>query len=254
MTAIGLGMALPYTVLSANPQWLKFLPKPGPWMETFKQFTGFLLVGVVIWLLWVLGKLRGADGIVCTVVFMTALGLAAWLYGKIGLTWSSKAKLTGSLGVVVIAVVGGWLAYGYLSGQAGKIAWVEHKPGLHKELAAEGHTVFINYTAAWCTKCLLEKKTVIETDAVRRKLRELGVVPIKADFTQQQPWVAEELKSYGRAGVPLDVVLPAGQPDNPIVLPEMMTQSMLLKALDQAGPSTAETAPGAPVASAGSSP
>jgi thiol:disulfide interchange protein DsbD len=245
MTAIGLGMGLPYTILSANPGWLKFLPKPGPWMETFKQFTGFLLVGVVIWLLWVLGKLQGADGIVATVVFMTALGVAAWVYGKMGLTWSSVAKLTGTLGVVVIAVVGGWFAYVYLPALAGEIDWVAHEPGLHKELAAEGHTVFVNYTAAWCTKCILEKKTVIETDAVRRKLRDLQVVPIKADFTNRQAWITKELKSYGRAGVPLDVVVPAGQPDNPIVLPEIMTQSMLLEALDRAGPSTAEVAPGA---------
>ncbi len=243
MTAIGLGMALPYTVLAANPAWLKFLPKPGPWMESFKQFTGFLLLGVVIWLLWVLGKLQGADGIVSTVVFMAFLGLAAWLYGKMGFTWSAGAKLAGSASVLGIALVGGWFAYSYLSQPTGEIAWVEHQPGLHRELAAQGHTVFVNYTAAWCTKCIIEKKTVIETDAVRRKLNDLNVVAIKADFTNRPDWMAEELKSYGRAGVPLDVILPAGHPDKPIVLPEGLTKSVMLDGLQKAGPSTAPTGP-----------
>ncbi|MHC4093151.1 MAG: cytochrome c biogenesis protein CcdA, partial [Planctomycetota bacterium] len=89
MSAIGVGMGLPYVVLAAKPAWLRFLPKPGPWMDTFKQFTGFLLVGVVIWLLWVLGHLIGHSGVVATVAFLTFLGLACWVYGKISLTWSS---------------------------------------------------------------------------------------------------------------------------------------------------------------------
>ena len=253
MTAIGLGMSLPYVVLAAKPSWLGFLPKPGPWMETFKQFTGFLLMGVVIWLLWVLGALVGESGVVSTAAFMTFLGLACWLYGKMKMTWSVTSRLAGTVAVVAIAVVGGWFAYGFMDSPSdGEIKWLAHRPGLHRQLAAEGHTVFVNYTATWCTKCLIEKKTVLDTEAVRGKMRELDVVAVRADFTRKPTWMVEELKSYGRAGVPLDVILPAGRPDNPIVLPALLTKGIVLEKLDEAGPSTAEVSAG--LASAGAGP
>ena len=253
MTAIGLGMSLPYVVLAAKPSWLGFLPKPGPWMESFKEFTGFLLMGVVIWLLWVLGDLVGASGVVATAAFMTFLGLACWLYGKMRMTWSVTARLAGTVAALAIAVVGGWFAYSYMSSSSdGEIEWLAHRPGLHRQLAAEGHTVFVNYTATWCTKCLIEKKTVLDTEAVRGKMRELDVVAVRADFTRRPDWMAEELKSYGRAGVPLDVILPAGKPDEPIVLPELLTKGIVLEKLEEAGPSKTEVSAG--LASPGAGP
>ena len=237
MTAIGLGMSLPYVLLAARPAWLRFLPKPGPWMDSFKQFTGFLLMGVVVGLLYVLGDLLGKEGLVATIAFLTFLGLACWVYGKINLLWGAAARVLTSVGVVVIAVLGGWFAYFIYS--PGEVAWIPHRRGLHRQLAAEGRTVFVNYTATWCTKCWVEKITVLDTDAVQDKMRELGVVPIKADFTRRPDWMAEELKAYGRAGVPLDVILPAGKPDEPIILPELLTKGIVLEKLEEAGPSRA---------------
>ena len=262
MTAIGLGMSLPYVLLAARPAWLRFLPKPGPWMDSFKQFTGFLLMGVVIWLLYVLGKLLGEDGVVATAAFLTFLGVACWVYGKIKLTWSTPARVLTSVGVVVIALFGGCFAYGWMYSPPedfgrfasseggsprlpgptdwnGKTPWVHHQPGLHKELAAQGYTVFVNYTAIWCFKCQIDKVTILETDAVQDKMRELGVVPIKADFTRRPDWMAEELKAYGRAGVPFDIILPAGKPDQPIILPDLLTKGAVLEKLEEAGPSHA---------------
>jgi thiol:disulfide interchange protein DsbD len=270
MTAIGLGMAAPYVVLAARPSWLGFLPKPGPWMDTFKQFTGFLMMGVVVWLLWVLGDLMGASGLVSTATFLTALGLACWFYGKIGMNWSLSGRLVGSMAVLAIAFVGGWFSYGYVytpsedteqfvsaegppplpteSDWDGKIPWVRHRQGLDEQLAAQGHTVFINYTATWCTKCQVQKKTVLETEEVRAKMRDLGVIPLKADFTRRPKWLVEELKQRGTVGVPWNVIVPAGKPDQPIILPLSLSASVLQEKLEEAGPSRATT--GTPVASA----
>jgi len=206
-------------------------------MDSFKQFTGFLLMGVVVGLLYVLGDLLGKEGLVATIAFLTFLGLACWVYGKINLLWGAAARVLTSVGVVVIAVLGGWFAYFIYS--PGEVAWIPHRRGLHRQLAAEGRTVFVNYTATWCTKCWVEKITVLDTDAVQDKMRELGVVPIKADFTRRPDWMAEELKAYGRAGVPLDVILPAGKPDEPIILPELLTKGIVLEKLEEAGPSRA---------------
>jgi thiol:disulfide interchange protein DsbD len=161
---------------------------------------------------------------------------------------------------VGIVVLGGWFSYGFmysppqdtpqltssdgdlpalpgLADWSGDTPWIAHRPGLHKQLAAQGHTVFVNYTAIWCTECLVQKITVLNTEAVRSKMRELGVVPIKADFTRRPDWMAEELKVYGHAGVPLDVILPAGKPDEPIVMPDLLTKGAVLRGLEQAGPS-----------------
>lgn len=262
MTAIGVGMALPHVLLAARPAWMRFLPKPGPWMESFKQFMGFLLMGTVIWFLWVLRDLMGADGVVATGAFLTFLGLACWVYGKINLTWSAAAKSVGTAAVVAIALLGGWFAYGWMYsppeafGQFGssegglprlpgptdwngKTPWVHHRPGLHQKLATRGHTVFINYTATWCLKCQIEKKTVLEADVIHGKMRELGVVPIKADFTRRPDWIAEEMGTYGRNALPLNVILPAGKPDQPIILPELLTKRTVLEKLEEAGPSRA---------------
>jgi len=266
MTAIGLGMSLPYVILAAKPAWLGFLPRPGPWMETFKQFTGFLMMGVVVALLWVLGKLTGASGVVAMTAFLTVLGLACWIYGNIKMTWSTTARLSGAATALAVAVFGGWLAGSYLytppadtpvvaMGEGGlpvvpsaadwqdDTPWLPQAPGLHERLAAAGHTVFVNYTAAWCTKCIIQKKTVLETDPVRERMRDLGVVPVKADFTAKPDWMAEELKSYGAAGVPLNVILPAGRPHEPIVLPESIGKDLVLEKLSQAGPSEPADAP-----------
>ena len=260
MSMIGLGMGLPYVILAANPKWLSFLPRPGAWMDTLKQFTGFLLIGVVIWLLYLLGRLLGANGVVAMIAFMAFLGLACWMYGKIKLTWSVPARLVGTLAAVAVVLIGGWVAQAYVysppeetswSASSGdglpalptaedwsvKTPWIPHRQGLDKQIASQGHTVFVNYTATWCTKCFVQKQTVLETEAIRNKMRELGVVPLKADFTRKPVWLVKELKGYGQAGVPANVIIPAGKPDQPIVMPVSFSVDDLREKLDQAGPS-----------------
>ncbi len=268
-TAAGVGMSLPYAILSANPVWLKFLPKPGGWMVTFKQLMGFLLIGTTVWLLSVLGEQLGESGIVWTVAFLGFLGMSAWIIGRIQPAWTARGKVSASLVALVVAIGGGWFSYGVMYEPPGSsksatvalgssgpsadpapakldwsegIPWQAYRPGLAEELAAQGYTVFVDYTAAWCLTCQTNKKLVLETEAVRRRMQELGVVPLKADLTKPDPALSEELKRFGRPSVPLNVIYPAERPNEPpIVLPVLLRQSVVLEKLDLAGPSAKVT-------------
>jgi len=243
LTAVGVGMALPYVLLTAKPGWMRYLPRPGAWMESFKQFMGFVLMGTVVWLLWILGDLVGAEGLIQMIVFLTFLGLGCWLIGRIKLTWRRAGRYTAVVGAVLICLFGGWFAYGYMGSEDQGIDWVDYRPGLHKQLAAQGYTVYIDYTATWCWTCQLNKRVVLHTAPVEQRIRSLGVIAIKADFTDGSPMIAKDLREYGRTAVPLNLVLPANRPDEPIVLPVLLTQSIVLEALDEAGPSQAPLPP-----------
>jgi len=270
-TAAGLGMALPYLLLSANPAWLRYVPRPGPWMITFKQSMGFVLVGTNIWLLLVLGDQLGADGVVWTVAFWSFLGLSAWLYGRIRPTWGPVRRWITVAAALLVAADGLLFCYDYMydlraalqpgaaaarksrmapdvdpaqivaaveqAGWDDHIPWMPYRPGLAQELSRRGYTVYVDYTATWCATCLSNKATSLEIDRTRRLMKELGVIPLKADLTSKDRALLEEVKSYGRNSVPLNLIYPAGRPDDVIVLPVILTPSRVLDALAKAGPS-----------------
>lgn len=124
-----------------------------------------------------------------------------------------------------------------------KTPWIRHRPGLDRKLAAEGHTVFVNYTATWCTECQIQKKTVLGIQAIREQMRELGVVPLQADWTRKRTWITEELERYGRPGAPLNVIIPAGKPDEPIILSLHISKAEIEEKLNEAGPSKSKATP-----------
>lgn len=280
--AVGAGMALPYVLLTAQPVWLKHLPKPGAWMEKFKQFMGFVIIGTVVWLFLTLGDLIGPRGLVWTIGFCCFLALAAWMLGWVNFTMS-KIKQWSVWGSALTVILIGWVfCFGFMFDidkalaenhltqtppqfwrtmklpvyeDGGSIPWQPWSPGLPKQLAASGFTVYVDYTATWCPTCQTNKKLVVETPEVWRKMWDLGVYPIKADYTAQPPAMTAELRRYGRSGVPLNIILPAGKPESATVLPEQLVgyQQLVLDKLDQAGPSTnrqtqlsAEIHPGLP--------
>jgi thiol:disulfide interchange protein DsbD len=230
-TAVGVGMAMPYVLLTAKPAWMRYLPRPGNWMVTFKQFMGFLLMGTVVWLLWVLGNVGGTAAVIPTVAFLGFLALGCWLVGKIDADWSPSRRVVGWCAALGTASVGLWLCYGRWyasppqtpgmppavmaatdtvpSDQADwsqGIPWIPYRPGLAEELAAAGRIVYVDYTATWCLTCLANKQLVLETDPVRNKMKALGVVPIKADFTNEDPAIAKDLRRFRRDAVPLNLV------------------------------------------------
>ncbi len=245
-TAVGFGMALPYLLLTANPGWLKYLPRPGAWMNTFKQLMGFLLMGTVVWLIWIYAGLTGADDVVFLLLFLCVLAAACWIYGRVNPMWGTARKFSTVVLAFAVAGTGTVFAFFY---EPPQLDWKPYAKGRAEQLAEDGYTVYVDYTARWCATCQTNKKVVLHSDAVRRQFHSSKTVALRADYTNPNPDIAEDLLRFGRDGVPLNIVYPAGKPDEPIVLPTILTQSIVIEALQKAGPTlTDEPVPDAVVA------
>ncbi|MEN9468458.1 MAG: Thiol:disulfide interchange protein DsbD precursor [Verrucomicrobiota bacterium] len=235
--SVAFGMALPYLLLSAQPGWMKFLPRPGAWMERLKQFMAFPLLATLVWILSILGGQRGVEGVVWFSAFLVCLAFAAWLYGAFcGPLASSKQRVIAILLALASITGGGWYFLGKNFTQIGKtdpdsIAWVDFSEARLKSELAAGRNVFVDFTADWCITCKFNERTAINTPAVRALLAEKNIVPIKADWTNSNPEITAALKGFGRVGVPLYVLYPAADSSNPIVLPELLTEAILVDAL-----------------------
>ncbi len=235
--SVALGMALPYLLLSAQPGWMKFLPRPGAWMERLKQFMAFPLLATLVWILSILGGQRGVEGVVWFSAFLLCLAFAAWLYGAFcGPLATAKKRSLILLLIAATLAGGGWYFLGQKFTQIGKadthsIAWVDFSEARVKSELAAGRNVFIDFTADWCITCKFNERTAIDTSAVRALLAEKNIIPIKADWTNSNPEITAALKRFGRVGVPLYVLYPANDPANPVVLPELLTEAILLEAL-----------------------
>lgn len=244
--SVALGMSAPYFFLSARPGWMKLLPKPGAWMERVKQFMGFPLLATLLWLLYILGNQRGLDAVIWTGAFLLCLALACWIYGAFCGPLSSQRARVVALALVLLLVLFG--ARSFLPGifansptpeaapkrSGDGIAW---KPFSQKELDAllkAGEPVFVDFTADWCISCKFNERTAIDVPAVREAFAKDGIVAMKADWTNANPEITAALKKFGRVGVPFYVVYPRGRPDQPIILPELLTEKIVLEALSQA--------------------
>lgn len=243
--AIAAGMSSPYLLLSAQPAWLRLVPKPGAWMERVKQLMGFFLLATLLFLLSVIGAQRGVEAIIWTSCFLLVLSLACWIKGAfIVPTASSTARLV-SLVLVFVLVIGSGLYFGEKfkettvpSGEAPLAGdWQPFTPERLQSEIDQGRTVFVDFTAAWCLTCKFNESTVLESDAVREAFQRKGIVKIKADWTNADPAITKILQQFGRPGVPLYVLYPAGKA--PIVFAELLTQSMILEKLETITPQVA---------------
>lgn len=244
-TAAAVGLALPYVVLSCQPAWLRWLPKPGMWMIRFKQAMGFVLLGTVVWLLSVLATQLGPEGVVWSLVFLTIVAFAVWLVGQApGRVWPKAAA--------VVLIIGGyfWTLEHELRWRApvtaeesASIRWEPFSLADVKNRVERGETVFIDFTADWCWSCKVNERTVLATSAVEETMRRLDVTTIKADWTRRNPEITRLLAKFGRAGVPFYVVFPARRLTAPIPLSEIITPASVIEALDRAGPSVVERNP-----------
>ncbi len=245
---MGFGMASPYLVLSAKPGWMKFLPKPGAWMDAFKQFMGFLLIATAIWLMWVLSSHVGADGVVWTLALLTAIAMALWLVGRVSGSSSMPRTIASYAAAVVLIAGASWWIGGILKASeptshgvtanadgsadfSDSIPWRPYEKGLAQKLANEGKVVYVDYTARWCATCQSNKRLVLDTEEVRSVMERLGVVPLKADFTRGDASIKEDLARFNRPSVPLNLVYGPRHVEDPIVLPELLTKERVLDAL-----------------------
>ncbi len=243
-TFIGLGMATPYLVLTSSPALLKFVPKPGVWMETLKQFMGFLLMATVLWLLWVLSRQAGAQGVLILLASLLLVGAGAWVYGRWGTV--SRARSTRTVAQLVAAltlVAGIFFALQNISTEAAHlnaigshqsgIDWKAFSPELVTRLREEKKPVFIDFTAAWCLSCQVNERVTFSSEKVQDAFRKKGIVALKADWTNQDATIAKALAKFGRDSVPLYVLYLPGESAKPIILPELITPGIVLSALNK---------------------
>ncbi|MFN2508391.1 MAG: protein-disulfide reductase DsbD family protein [Chthoniobacterales bacterium] len=239
--AVAAGMSAPYLLLSAQPGWLKFLPKPGAWMERVKQFMGFLLIATLLFLLSVLGAQRGVEAIVWGSSFLLVVSIVCWMKGAFLTPATSAARRAVVLVLMLVLALGSGLyfiggKFAQTKLQVGPAAkddgWQAFTPERLEAELAQGRAVFIDFTAAWCVTCKFNEATVLESSAVREAFERRGVVKLKADWTNADPVITKTLKQFGRPGVPLYVLYPAGKSVKPIVLPELLTKGIVLEQLE----------------------
>jgi thiol:disulfide interchange protein DsbD len=246
--AVGVGLAAPYVVLSWNPAWLKFLPKPGAWMEKFKIAMGFPMLTTAVWLFNLAAGSYGKP-VLWLGVFLVMVAFAAWIFGEFVQRGRTRKSL--ALVIALILLIGGY-AYalesqlrwrepvtasdtiGSLKESADGIDWQRWNPEAVTKARADGHPVLVDFTADWCLTCQVNKKTSIEIPSVRAKLKSMNAVALLGDYTRFPDDITAELNRFSRAGVPLVLVYPKDAAAPPIVLPEILTPSIVLNALDRA--------------------
>jgi thiol:disulfide interchange protein len=238
--AVAAGMSAPYLLLSAQPAWLRFLPRPGPWMLHVKQFMGFLLLATLLFLLYVLGAQRGLEGAIWASCFLLVISVACWMKGAFAVPTASAAKRTLVLVLMLLLVAGSCLYFIGEKFQSAKIAstdsqlrgdWQPFTPERLQTELEQGRTVFVDFTAAWCLTCKFNEANVLEAQDVREAFQRHGIVKLKADWTNGDPAITKLLQHFGRPGVPLYVLYPAKN-EEPIVFPEVLTKSMVLEKLE----------------------
>jgi thiol:disulfide interchange protein DsbD len=238
--AIAAGMSSPYLLLSAQPAWLRFLPKPGLWMLHVKQFMGFLLLATLLFLLYVIGAQRGLEGAIWASCFLLVIGVACWMKGAFIAPTATAWKRAVVLALMLMLVLGSGLYFIGGKFRSTNLASADSRlrddwqPFTLERLQAEldqGRAVFVDFTAAWCLTCKFNEANVLETAAVREAFQRYGVVKLKADWTNGDPTITKLLQQFGRPGVPLYVLYP-DKSEKPIVFPELLTRSIILEKLE----------------------
>jgi thiol:disulfide interchange protein len=228
--SIGIGMALPYLLLAIQPKWLRYLPKPGEWMVRLKQLLGFLLLATLLWLSWIVGRLRGADGMVELGGLLLIIGLLAWIKGSFWTPVSSvRSRVLAAMSMVAVLVV----AIGsYLFVTApSELSWQAFSQQSLDKALQSGRPVFVDFTADWCITCKANERFALDTSAVRQAFAQNQVVVLRADWTHGDPEITQILKEHGRAGVPMYLFYPGGKDRPPLVLPELISSQTVLDAM-----------------------
>ena len=245
-TALGMGMATPYVVLSTTPALLDRLPEPGAWMETLKQAFAFPMFATAVWLVWVFGRQTSNGGVAFLLAGLLLLGVAAWIVNRWSAPQLSRTALLVTRGLAGAALVGG-IAIAIIGAGSTPVEeasaasadpssdaeteWRSYSPETIESLRAEGRPVFVDFTAAWCLTCQVNKRRVLSAETVRSAFDENNVALVRADWTNRDPEITEALQSHGRSGVPV-YVLYDGDGSEPRLLPEVLTEDMILSALE----------------------
>lgn len=219
---LGIGMALPFVLLSWIPGLLEKLPAPGPWMQSFRQFLAFPLYASAIWLLWVLGRQTSIDQVALVAIGMLLLAFAAWLDGGGAKRWKQAVALLVTVAALSIAITP--------SKAVDEKLWEPYSRVRLDALRSEGRPVFINLTAAWCITCLANEKLALSSATFAETLQVNNIVYLKGDWTNRNSEITALLKEYRRSGVPLYLYYSPGS-ISAQVLPQLLTEGIVQKAL-----------------------
>lgn len=224
-TMIALGLALPYLLLSAVPQAVNKLPKPGPWMESLKQGLAFLLFGTVAYLIWIAAGLLNETHLRDLLLALIGIAMTGWIYGRWVQRRSGRAK---GIGAAIALLLLALSLYGAYRPHAS--FWQPWSPERVAELRSQGKPIYIDFTARWCATCQYNKAVVFSSEKVLQAFKERGVVALKADYTHESPEITRALEKYGRNAIPTNVLYLPGKTE-PVVLPVVLTPEIVLQAL-----------------------
>lgn len=236
-TAIAVGLALPYLLLSIFPQAVKVLPRPGAWMETFKQIMAFPLYATVAYLIWVLAAQTGEEGFRNVLFSFVLVALAVWMYGR----WTAPGTKPGKvrfayLSLILVGAFGLWVGWPRTpapisaNASAPDVVWAPWSAEAVAKLRNEGRPIYVDFTARWCATCQANKRLVFHDEAVLKHFAEKKIATLRGDWTNQDPKITAELARYNRSAVPFNLVWLPGK-DQPVILPELLTPSIVLNAV-----------------------
>ena len=235
--ALGLGLALPFLVLAFWPAAQRWLPRPGAWMDRFKQFLAFPMFAAVVWLLWVLAQQTGPDGVALALGGLVLLAFALWLRRV-------SDGVAGAAGLVIGLLLAFSVTY-----------WIKPQPAADvradatleaysaerlAELRAQKQPVFVNLTASWCISCLVNERVALSRPEVKDAFAKAGVVYLKGDWTREDPKITAVLKAHGRSGVPLYLYYAPGAAEA-VVLPQLLTPGLVIEAVSATPTSRSST-------------
>ena len=242
-TAAGLGLALPYMLVSTFPAVLKVFPKPGAWMVRLQKAMGVLLLATVVWLLWIVNEQAGLPGVGIFAAIAVASIACSVLLGKFAPPGVPFVREAAGLSLCIAALVSLWFAAlapqydiaatekfnARMQEQKTEDGWFRYSPALIEDFAKAKRTVFIDATADWCLTCKANEAAVLNRDDFRRAMDSLNVALVKADWTRETPEVNALLLSMGKSGVPAYAIYPEGDASKQIVLPELLTTAAIVE-------------------------
>ncbi len=236
-TALGLGLAAPYLLLTLQPSWTRVLPRPGAWMDVLKQATAVPIFATVIWLVWVMAQTRGATGVAVLLATLLLLAISGWVLGR----WPARRGASLVAMAILLVAVGG-CAYEVnalpaavaAEDSAGATAsgWQPWSQAAEDQARAAGKPVFVDFTASWCLSCQVNERVALRTAAVQKAFAQKHVVLLKADWTSHDDAITQALAKLGRSGVPTYVLYASTAGSAGTVLPEVLTPGIVLDALN----------------------
>ncbi len=220
--AMAVGLSLPYLILSVFPALIGFLPRPGAWMESFKQAMSFLLFATAGYLLWVYAGQIGLDNLLEPIFGLSGIAVAAWIYGRWNLPHRPQSIRRIAMFLTAMFAAGGFLLI--KPPQKSKLVWEPWSQARVEELTAAGTPVYIDFTAQWCATCQVNKRTAYTADVIEL-MKKKGIVALKADKTSPDPAIEAKLQELGRTAIPVNVLIVPGK--DPIVTPELLSSGYL---------------------------